>query len=1180
MRTASGISVAAILFVLPQSCVNEAYDFSQGIDTTVSFGGKSLVFPLGSTEKIKFSTLMSEEDFSYLTSVDGKYRIEFSNKFNFNDDIPDLSAELNIGDVEIDGLNVQVPIDFADIKGTSVGPESIGEEITFENLELPEINLSSDIPAQTFDTGLADYVPGDEELTLAAGGSRTISFPDIVDPSAISNIISDGDYELDAETINALAGENLGFNGDTDFQIRTTFSGNITDISNVRFDPERTGIMVTLKLINPFFETDGGSGSIEPDIKLDLSDLMILEGGSGTVDLSSMELSAGNRFEDSAVFPIEELVLGSGDCTTDGNTTTLDKNAVVSAVGGITFNGSFHTSKELVSNSGGAFGILLEVSVTDFTISDMTFGIKPVEVNENQDVDLVLDPISLPKDITVREVSEIRMDDGSSIDISISAGSLSGISGLSTELNSLVITFPELVESSAFDRDNRYTVTGIDLSENRKISIPVEKLLPPAVLNNQIIIDETVTVQAVASASGSVTLKELQQAAAGNTGITVDISTDNLKVSDYTLIVDPMEYEVDKSREIQVELPDGVKDIGNFSIVPEGNPELVITAALPSVDAIDIRGENLVMTFPDMLVFGEEAYSQGYDPDTHSITFNGELPSEIRLPIASLYITPEQDGTGKYVAAGEVSFAGNVVAASTENDGSVTSTDIQSIIESRIGINAEIPEITVGNVSLDRFETEFHEETSVSLFDFADIPDELVSVDKVWLNGTTLNLSLNAANIPDMSAPVKLDFYVALPKEIVIDDPNVDENNVLHITGELDDNGRFVPEPVVISGLDLSEVSLEGTGAYMVDITVDGSVSVDNPSIDVDELTGDIDVTVSGNIPVEISKVTGYVDYRLDPTDANQGIDIKSELPDILQDGELSLDLTNPYVVLTVNTNLGIPVEGSLQLIPYYNGEPSSEKRLDISLDIEPAASISEQETTVFYLSGSRDGVPAGSEWIEADIASLLSDLPDKIELKVDAGTVSDKLSTVEIVEGESYVLELAYDVVAPLEFGDDLMIAMNYTYPESGSESDGSDGSSDSDQLPDILGELLNMNSLGLTGTIESTLPLQLKMTVTLLDSEKKEIPSEPITMDIQAGSDAHPSVSDIDFALKLADGADGTDLSYFKLDFEITSGNMSGEPVTTESYIQATLKAKVPGGVTVDLSSLGKSEDEDSNI
>ena len=66
-----------------------------------------------------------------------------------------------------------------------------------------------------------------------------------------------------------------------------------------------------------------------------------------------------------------------------------------------------------------------------------------------------------------------------------------------------------------------------------------------------------------------------------------------------------------------------------------------------------------------------------------------------------------------------------------------------------------------------------------------------------------------------------------------------------------------------------------------------------------------------------------------------------------------------------------------------------------------------ERDIVVSEVSGSRDGVPAGSEWIKADIASLLSDLPDKIELKVDAGTVSDELSTVEIVEGamcyESY---------------------------------------------------------------------------------------------------------------------------------------------------------------------------------
>ena len=1187
-KTASGLAAAAFLFVLPQSCVNEEYDLAKEIDTTVSFGGDALVFPLGSTEKMKFSTFLSEDEFEFLTSgADGKYRIEFSDEFNFNDDIPNLSEELenNIDDIVIDDINIEIPIDFADIKGTSFGPENIESSIVFDDMTLPEIDLSADIPQQTFSTNLSEYIPDDGELTLSAGGSRTIEFPDIVDLSAYADIIPDGPQSLSGSQINDIAGENLRFDGNTDFSIKTTFSGNITGISSVRFDPEKTGIRVTLKLINPFFDLEGGSGSIIPDIRLDLSGLLKFEGGLGTVDLSSMKLSSENGFEDSAVFPIEELVLDSGDCTTDGNTTTLDKTATISAEGGTYFDGTFTTDRETISNAGGAFGILLEVSVTDFSISDMTFGIKPVEVNENQDIDFALEPISLPDDITVRAVPEIRMESGSSIDISISAGSLSNIQGLSTELNSLIITFPDIVESPAFESGNTYTVTGLDIARNQTISIPVEKVLPPEVVNNQITVDETVRVQAVATASGEVSLSELRQAAAGNSDITVDISTDNLVIKDYTLQVDPVVYEVEKEETVEVELPDGVKDIGNITVIPEGAPEVLIQTTLPSVEGIELKGDNLVLKFPEMLVFGDAAIDAGYDPLTHSITFNDAIPQEIRLPIASLDITPEQNQAGKYTASGKVSISGNVEAVPSAADGTVTSGDIQTVLDSEIGIKAEIQEVTVASVAIDKFETDFEQKTTFTLFDFGNLPDELVSIDRVYLSGTALDLSMDAANIPDMNAPVKFNVDVVLPPEIVVDSRYADENqnNILHISGELDADGHFSPEPIIITELNLKDLNLDQTGPYTVEISVDGSVFVDEPSINVEELTGNINVSVTGEIPVRISKVTGYVDYRLDTEDANRSIDIKSELPDILQDADFTLDLANPYVVLTVKTNLGIPVEGTLQLIPYYDNVADDGKTQEISISLDPAASINETETTVFYISGSDKGVPAGGKWIEADIASLLADLPDRIDIKIDAGTVSGELSTVEIVDGTPYTLELAYDVVAPLEFGEDMRIAMDYTYPEdkTSDESGGNSGESGDDGLlPDILGELLNMNSLGLSGQVESTLPLQLTMTAVLLDSDKNVIPSEPLTMEIQAGSADNPSVSDIDFILKLAEGADGTDLSYIKLNFEVSSGNMSGEPVTTESFVQATLKAKVPGGVTVDISSLGESENQDENL
>ena len=122
-------------------------------------------------------------------------------------------------------------------------------------------------------------------------------------------------------------------------------------------------------------------------------------------------------------------------------------------------------------------------------------------------------------------------------------------------------------------------------------------------------------------------------------------------------------------------------------------------------------------------------------------------------------------------------------------------------------------------------------------------------------------------------------------------------------------------------------------------------------------------------------------------------------------------------------------------------------------------------------------------------------------------------------------------------------------------------------------------MNALGLGGYIESALPLQLELTMDLLDSHDEIIKTEPIKVNIAAGSAEKPVQSPLDVVLKLSEGADGTDLTKIRMNFEVTSGNMSGEPVTDMSYIQAVLKVKVPGGITIDLSSLGESENNTEN-
>ena len=358
-------------------------------------------------------------------------------------------------------------------------------------------------------------------------------------------------------------------------------------------------------------------------------------------------------------------------------------------------------------------------------------------------------------------------------------------------------------------------------------------------------------------------------------------------------------------------------------------------------------------------------------------------------------------------------------------------------------------------------------------------------------------------------------------------------------------------------------------------ISIEGTISAENPAINTDDLRDRvITINVTGGIPeVNIEKITGYVDYDLGADgDLSQSISL-ADLPDFMKGEDFTLDFENPYIEMTVTSNVGIPVEGEIEIVPVFGDAPDEEAAQTISISIPAAESTGMTKT--YWIAATQDGMPSGYEFLEANIASLLKRIPDSISLNINAHTDAEQLSTIET--SAEYELTLGYDVVVPFVFGEDLDISMDYTIP---GESDNTGETTGSDnELPPILGELLNMNSLSLGGYVESSLPLRLELSIDLLDSNGEVIPTEPSVMTIGEGSTDNPVQSPIDLTLKLAEGADGTDLTRLRMNFKVTSGNMSGEPVTEDSYIQAVLKVKVPGGITIDLSSLGTPENTDDN-
>ena len=142
------------------------------------------------------------------------------------------------------------------------------------------------------------------------------------------------------------------------------------------------------------------------------------------------------------------------------------------------------------------------------------------------------------------------------------------------------------------------------------------------------------------------------------------------------------------------------------------------------------------------------------------------------------------------------------------------------------------------------------------------------------------------------------------------------------------------------------------------------------------------------------------------------------------------------------------------------------------------------------------------------------------------------------------------------MEFGKDLHVELSETMSD----------------LPDILREILAKNSVQLSGEVTSTLPVQLDLTVDLLDKNGKVIVlTEKATQKIASCKpDGSANVSPLNLTLDVKDGASAASVDALKLTFVMSSPDASGNPLTKDDYVQAKLRLTLPEGITVDLENI----------
>lgn len=428
-----------------------------------------------------------------------------------------------------------------------------------------------------------------------------------------------------------------------------------------------------------------------------------------------------------------------------------------------------------------------------------------------------------------------------------------------------------------------------------------------------------------------------------------------------------------------------------------------------------------------------------------------------------------------------------------------------------------------------------------------DLPKEIKSIN---------NLVLSKDAKVEITVSVKDPF---ISKGTLVPDIDVDLSDFLKVEGEdgainlskltLDEKNGYTSTGVYnITGLNIDFSELSGKVEINKKTTISGSVSLTGAATDKSTIEKSSNMEfhlVVSYKGLTVERADANVDYQLEAI--NQVVDLTS-LPEILRGDDVCLDIFNPYIVLDLTTNSGIPLDAVLSVVPYKRGAPVPSFDMVAELDIPSSESSDKAVSQKIWIGGSEDGLGSDIHFVQANISNLLKLSPDSILVSIEAGT--DPAINSSFDAQANYFVNLDYKLAVPLSFGPDFRIALSDTIDVSG----------------EGLEDILQWNQVQLLGSVVNSLPLHFDIEVLMLDATGSVIPAEQTKQTIASCSkDGSANVSPLDILLAAKSGTSLSPLEKMKISFVIASKGVAGVPITDESYIQASLSVKLPNGITI---------------
>lgn len=479
--------------------------------------------------------------------------------------------------------------------------------------------------------------------------------------------------------------------------------------------------------------------------------------------------------------------------------------------------------------------------------------------------------------------------------------------------------------------------------------------------------------------------------------------------------------------------------------------------------------------------------------------------------------------------------------------------------------------LEVDNAELvtDAISTEIKDSTTITIDENIDKSvKSLKRIDLVKPSGVDVRLEFCGIpeSLPELAfSDVRIEFPDFIKMEYSGSDSRVQVlgSSLLRIDGSLNasemEGDGFVIAGLKISGIEFDDYVETKNGRLVLEdlkVRIEGGVNANNFVVNSNELE---DVSVKPSItidPIEVKAVYGKFTPSIDDIHQAVGLSLGEDL-DFMKDGENSLSLSDPELVLDLTSSVTIPMVAGISL------SSKDDKGNWIARDVKPEGgtiripacdSLADSRNIKIIIYSSQRTVPESRDSVFvriANLSDLMTTIPDSIffDLTVDA----DQSVNHYIDLTRELSVAGSYNVTIPLSFEN-----VHFEYSDTIADL--------AEQLEDI-SDMVGDASIMITAKLESTVPFGITVSAVALDANGREIKDIKVgTCEVKPGDKAG-TVSDVVLSVSAKNGALAA-LDALKISASLDSGNSAdGSALAKGQYVWLKdVVLKFPEGIVVD--------------